>query len=115
MFGSKTCSAVTRTARALTASKGTLSVVASGRITPLPTKRTCGLVLANSSLNSRMPMSFWPERLRMAGSSVSVTSPTTSSLRYSVIRLVLIEVVNSPFDNLTWPLSSCRASSASEK
>jgi hypothetical protein len=34
--------AVTRTARALTASKGTLSVVASGRITPLPTKRTCG-------------------------------------------------------------------------
>ena len=65
MFGSNTCSAVTRTARALTASKGTLSVVASGRITPLPTKRTCGLVLVNSSLNSRMPMSVWPERLRI--------------------------------------------------
>ena len=67
MLLSKTRIAVTRTARALTASNGTLSVVASGRITPLPTKRTCGFVLANSSLNSRSPMSGWPERLRMRG------------------------------------------------
>ena len=32
-----------------------------------------------------------PARLRIAGSSVSVTSPTTSSLRYSVSRLLLMD------------------------
>ena len=66
MLVSNTCSAVTRTERALTASKGTDSVLASGRITPWPMKRTCGLVLVNASSKVRSPDSVTAARLRSA-------------------------------------------------
>ncbi len=63
------------------ASIGMLSVGFFGRITPLPTKRSCGFSLANATLPRYSAPSFTPRWLLMPAASLSVNSPTTEFVR----------------------------------
>ncbi len=79
MASSKTRSAVTCTERALTASNGIVSALPSGKMTPLPTKRTWGRLLAKASVLATDASSRSPRPLRMPFSRVSVNSAWESA------------------------------------
>ncbi len=79
MFSAGTRVAITCTERAPTASKATVMRSASGRMAPELTKRTCGFSLVSVTACTDCVASRSPRRLRMPGSTVTVTLPAASS------------------------------------